>query len=339
VPLGEARLGRIGLDEMAPPLTGKACPGSSSSEVELACIVWLSLGATLVIPGEVRVVAPAPVISLMVSVEPSYGRAESFFSLPTWRPVCHGNRRRRTMGPHEEAVMTKHGVVRGGWQCAILLGASVLLSAPAAGSAGRGRCANPGRGLKDAKVAFDITAGDAGRVLNILKHDRRDARVVHQARHHARTSSSPSAPRDPADADRRLAAEARRARDGEQGGGEAQGAPWRGRHRAPRPVQHRHARQKVDKAQVNPDVTIVRTAGSRSWAIRPKATRTSRRRSTRNERREFMMAARRRIGVMVPSTKHDVRGRLPAGPAAQLHRARQRLWLTNDALGEQGICA
>src|SRR5881628_3246421 len=79
------------------------------------------------------------------------------------------------MGPHKEAVMVKHGGLAWRVAPAIMLGASVLLSAPALGArvdaadtnsvAGD---ANPVAGLKDAKVAFDITAGDAGRVLNIL---------------------------------------------------------------------------------------------------------------------------------------------------------------------------
>src|SRR5438128_12338363 len=72
------------------------------------------------------------------------------------------------MGAHKEAVMTKHGGLA--WRVAltILLGASVLLSALALGARVDAADANPVAGLKDAKVAFDITAGDAGRVLNIL---------------------------------------------------------------------------------------------------------------------------------------------------------------------------
>ena len=71
--------------------------------------------------------------------------------------------------------MVKHGGLAWRVAPALLLGASVLLSAPALGAradAGDANpvagAANPVAGLKDAKVAFDITAGDAGRVLNIL---------------------------------------------------------------------------------------------------------------------------------------------------------------------------
>src|SRR3989442_13270830 len=72
------------------------------------------------------------------------------------------------MGPHKEAVMAKHGGLAWRVALAILLGASVLLSAPALGARVDAADANPVAGLKDAKVAFDITAGDAGRGLNIL---------------------------------------------------------------------------------------------------------------------------------------------------------------------------
>src|SRR5712692_6346762 len=72
------------------------------------------------------------------------------------------------MGPHKEAVMAKHGGLAWRVALAILLGASVLLSAPALGARVDAADANPVAGLTDAKVAFDITAGDAGRVLNIL---------------------------------------------------------------------------------------------------------------------------------------------------------------------------
>ncbi len=64
--------------------------------------------------------------------------------------------------------MTKHGGLTWRVAVAILLGASVLLSAPALAARVEAADANPVAGLKDAKVAFDITAGDAGRVLNIL---------------------------------------------------------------------------------------------------------------------------------------------------------------------------
>jgi len=72
------------------------------------------------------------------------------------------------MGPHKEAVMANHGGFVWKVALAILLGASVVLSAPALGARVDAADANPVAGLKDAKVAFDITAGDAGRLLNIL---------------------------------------------------------------------------------------------------------------------------------------------------------------------------
>jgi len=50
---------------------------------------------------------------------------------------------------------------------ALLLGAAVVFAAPVTGAyAWAGD--NPVAGLKDANVAFDITAGEAGRMLNIL---------------------------------------------------------------------------------------------------------------------------------------------------------------------------
>src|SRR2546428_4142205 len=72
------------------------------------------------------------------------------------------------MGPHEEAVMTKHGGLTWRVAVAILLGASGLLSAPALAARVEAADAHPVAGLKDANVAFDITAVDAGRVLTIL---------------------------------------------------------------------------------------------------------------------------------------------------------------------------
>src|SRR5262245_17874851 len=114
------------------------------------------------------------------------------------------------MGPREEAIMAKHeGLV---WRAAlpILLGASVLLSAPAPRARVDAADVNRVAGLKDAKVAFDITAGDGRAPAEHPEHDRRDARIVHQARHHAPLPPRLSRPGDAADADRRLAAEARR---------------------------------------------------------------------------------------------------------------------------------
>lgn len=49
---------------------------------------------------------------------------------------------------------------------AVLLGAAVVFAAPVMGA--HAADDNPVAGLKEAKVAFDITAGDPGRMLNIL---------------------------------------------------------------------------------------------------------------------------------------------------------------------------
>ncbi len=51
---------------------------------------------------------------------------------------------------------------------ALLLGAAVVFAAPVLGAHAYAADDNPVAGLKDAKVAFDITAGDPGRMLNIL---------------------------------------------------------------------------------------------------------------------------------------------------------------------------
>ena len=51
---------------------------------------------------------------------------------------------------------------------ALLLGAAVVFAAPVMGAHAWAADDNPMAGLKEAKVAFDITAGDPGRMLNIL---------------------------------------------------------------------------------------------------------------------------------------------------------------------------
>ena len=51
---------------------------------------------------------------------------------------------------------------------AILFGAAVVFAAPVMGAIADAADDNPVAGLKDARIAFDITAGEPGRVLNIL---------------------------------------------------------------------------------------------------------------------------------------------------------------------------
>ena len=50
----------------------------------------------------------------------------------------------------------------------LALSAVVVMTAPVLGARSHAADDNPIAGLKDAKVAFDITAGDPGRLLNIL---------------------------------------------------------------------------------------------------------------------------------------------------------------------------
>src|SRR5215470_17842599 len=51
---------------------------------------------------------------------------------------------------------------------ALLLGAAVVFASPVVGAPAYAADDNPVLGLKDAKVAFDITAGEPGRMLLIL---------------------------------------------------------------------------------------------------------------------------------------------------------------------------
>ncbi len=56
------------------------------------------------------------------------------------------------------------------WKIAVafLLGAAVVFAAPAMGAHAWAADDNPVAGLKEARVAYDITAGEPGRMLNIL---------------------------------------------------------------------------------------------------------------------------------------------------------------------------
>jgi intracellular sulfur oxidation DsrE/DsrF family protein len=60
--------------------------------------------------------------------------------------------------------------IRVAWKMAlaILLGAVVAWAAPALGGRAEAADDSPVAGLKDARVAFDVTAGEPGRLLNIL---------------------------------------------------------------------------------------------------------------------------------------------------------------------------
>ena len=60
--------------------------------------------------------------------------------------------------------------IRVAWKMAlaILLGAAVACAAPALGGRSEAAADGPVAGLKDARVAFDVTAGEPGRLLNIL---------------------------------------------------------------------------------------------------------------------------------------------------------------------------
>jgi len=64
-------------------------------------------------------------------------------------------------------MLTKTSVA---WKIALafLLGAAVVFASPVLGAHAVAADDSPTAGMKEAKVAFDITAGDAGRMLNIL---------------------------------------------------------------------------------------------------------------------------------------------------------------------------
>ena len=51
---------------------------------------------------------------------------------------------------------------------AFLLGAAVVFAAPVMGAPAWAADESPIAGMKEAKIAFDITAGEPGRMLNIL---------------------------------------------------------------------------------------------------------------------------------------------------------------------------
>src|SRR5215470_5537841 len=161
------------------------------------------------------------------------------------------------MGPHKEAVMAKHGGLV--WRAAltIVLGVSVMVSAPALGARVDAGDANPVAGLRDAKVAFDITAGDAGRLLNILNTiDETRESLIKQGitPHFVLTFRGPATLLTQTDVSR-LKPEEREA----AGNVAAKLKYLRGAAGIERLDQCSIAMrgQKVDKTRVNPDVTIV----------------------------------------------------------------------------------
>src|SRR5215470_9025875 len=161
------------------------------------------------------------------------------------------------MGPHKEAVMVKHGGPVWEVALAILLGASVLLSAPALGARVDAADDIPVVGLKDARVAFYITAGDAGRLLNILNTiDETRESFIKQGitPHFVLAFRGPATLLTQTDLSR-LKPEEREAASNVA----AKLKYLRGAAGIERLDQCSIAMrgQKVDKAQVNPDVTIV----------------------------------------------------------------------------------
>ena len=145
------------------------------------------------------------------------------------------------------------------WKVALafLLGAAVVFAAPVMGAQAWAAGENPIAGMKEAKVAFDITAGEPGRMLNILNtiDETREGFVKHgvtprfvlafrgPASLLTQTDLSRLKPED-RDAAAKVAAKLKQLRSA--AGIERMdqcSIAMRG--------------QKVDKAQVNPDVTIV----------------------------------------------------------------------------------
>ena len=139
----------------------------------------------------------------------------------------------------------------------LALSVGVVLTAPALGARSHAADENPIAGLKDAKVAFDITAGEPGRLLNILNtiDETREGFAKHGVTPHfvlafrgpatllTQTDLSRLKPEDRETA-ARIAAKLKHLR-GSAGIERLDqcSIAMRG--------------QKVDKAQVNPDVTVV----------------------------------------------------------------------------------
>ena len=139
----------------------------------------------------------------------------------------------------------------------LALSVGVVLTAPALGARSHAADENPIAGLKDAKVAFDITAGEPGRLLNILNtiDETREGFAKHGVTPHfvlafrgpatllTQTDLSRLKPEDRETA-AKIAAKLKQLR-GSAGIERLDqcSIAMRG--------------QKVDKAQVNPDVTVV----------------------------------------------------------------------------------
>ena len=145
------------------------------------------------------------------------------------------------------------------WKVALafLLAAAVVFAAPVMGAHAWAAEDNPIAGLKEAKVAFDITAGEPGRLLNVLNtiDETREGFIKHGVTPHfvlafrgpatllTQTDLSRLKPEDRETA-ARIAAKLKQ---------------LRGAAGIERLDQCSIAMrgQKVDKAQVNPDVTVV----------------------------------------------------------------------------------
>jgi hypothetical protein len=124
-----------------------------------------------------------------------------------------------------------------------------VFAAPFMGAQAWAADENPIAGMKEAKVAFDITAGEPGRMLNILNtiDETREGLVKHGVSpRFVLAFRGPASLLTQTDL---FAAEARRPRDCRQGGRQAQAAARHRRHRADGSVQHRMRGQKVDKAR------------------------------------------------------------------------------------------
>jgi intracellular sulfur oxidation DsrE/DsrF family protein len=140
---------------------------------------------------------------------------------------------------------------------AIVLGATLLLGALAAGARTDAADVDPVVGLKEAKIAFDITAGEAGRMLNILNtiEETRESFIKRGiAPHFVLAFRGPATLLTQTDLSRL------KAEDRETASKVAvKIRQLRGAAGIERLDQCNIAMrgQKVDKAQVNPDVTIV----------------------------------------------------------------------------------
>ena len=140
---------------------------------------------------------------------------------------------------------------------AFLLGAAVVFASPVMGALAWAGDESPIAGMKDAKVAFDITAGEPGRMLNILNtiDETREGLARHGVTPHFVLAF-----RGPATLLTQTDLSRLKPEDRETGAKvAAKLKQLRGAAGIERMDQCSIAMrgQKVDKAQVNPDVTVV----------------------------------------------------------------------------------